>query len=107
MPRACPPAEASPSRRSRSPTSSPSSIASLGRRTRRPSAAGPTTAGPRAASSDRSAYNVYVSEVGRTLVVLGVVLIVVGLLTNLGGRLPLGRLPGDIVYRKGSFTFYF
>jgi len=48
------------------------------------------------------------AEIGRTLLVLGGVLVVVGLLLMFGGRIPgLGRLPGDIVYRRGNFTFYF
>jgi hypothetical protein len=42
---------------------------------------------------------------GRVLVVAGVVLIVVGLLVKAG--LPLGRLPGDIVIRRGGSTLYF
>ena len=47
-------------------------------------------------------------EIGRTLLVLGGVFVVVGLLLMFGGRIPgLGRLPGDIVYRRGTFTFYF
>lgn len=48
------------------------------------------------------------AELGRTLLVLGGLLVVVGLLLTFGARIPgLGRLPGDIVYRRGSFTFYF
>ena len=48
------------------------------------------------------------AEIGRTLLVLGGVLVVVGLLLIFGARIPgLGRLPGDIVYRRGSFTFHF
>jgi hypothetical protein len=48
------------------------------------------------------------AEIGRTLLVLGGVLFVIGLLFTLGARIPgLGRLPGDIVFRKGNFTFYF
>ena len=49
------------------------------------------------------------SELGKALVVLGVVLAVVGLGMILLGRmnLPLGRLPGDIVYRGKRTTFYF
>jgi hypothetical protein len=48
------------------------------------------------------------ADIGRTLVVLGAVLLVVGLIFTFGARIPgLGRLPGDIVYRKGSVTFYF
>jgi hypothetical protein len=47
------------------------------------------------------------SDMGRMLVVVGAVLLVVGLLMSLGAKVPLGRLPGDIVYRKGNFAFYF
>jgi hypothetical protein len=46
--------------------------------------------------------------VGRTLIILGAVLLVVGLLISVAGRFtPLGRLPGDIVVRRSNFTFYF
>jgi hypothetical protein len=47
--------------------------------------------------------------VGRTLILIGVVLIVFGLLVTLGERLPirLGRLPGDIVIRGKNGAFYF
>lgn len=43
------------------------------------------------------------------LVVLGVALMVIGGVVMLLGRtgLPLGRLPGDIVYRGKNTTFYF
>ena len=48
-------------------------------------------------------------NVGKLIIVLGAVLIVVGLLLLLSARmhLPIGRLPGDIVYRRRHFTFYF
>ncbi|CAN5578361.1 hypothetical protein BH20CHL6_BH20CHL6_14900 [soil metagenome] len=36
-------------------------------------------------------------ELGRVLLVVGLVIAAVGLLAVLGVRLPLGRLPGDIV----------
>ena len=42
---------------------------------------------------------------GKLLVVIGVVIACVGLLVMLG--LPLGRLPGDITYRRGGTTVYF
>jgi hypothetical protein len=42
---------------------------------------------------------------GRTLIVLGLLVAGVGLLMTLG--LPLGRLPGDFTIRRGNFTFYF
>jgi Protein of unknown function (DUF2905) len=35
-------------------------------------------------------------ELGRILVVIGVVVVIVGVLAMLGIRLPFGRLPGDI-----------
>ena len=41
----------------------------------------------------------------RLFIIAGVVLIALGLVIKLG--LPLGRLPGDIVVRRGSGTFYF
>lgn len=45
---------------------------------------------------------------GRTLIILGVVLLVAGLLISFVGRFTsLGRLPGDIVVRRSNFTFYF
>jgi len=47
--------------------------------------------------------------IGRTLIVLGVTLVVVGLLFTLGDKLPirLGRLPGDIEIRGKNSVFYF
>lgn len=49
------------------------------------------------------------TDLGKLLIVLGVVLLVAGIvLTILGwANLPLGRLPGDIVYRGKNTTFYF
>lgn len=50
-----------------------------------------------------------VRELGRLLVILGVVLAAIGALLHFGGRLPfrLGRLPGDLTYRGEHTTFYF
>lgn len=42
---------------------------------------------------------------GKLLVLLGVGIAGLGVLVMLG--LPLGRLPGDVVFRRGNFTFYF
>ncbi|MGA7768819.1 MAG: DUF2905 domain-containing protein [Candidatus Sulfotelmatobacter sp.] len=46
---------------------------------------------------------------GRMLVMLGIALVVIGGIVMLLGRtgLPLGRLPGDILYRGKNTTFYF
>ena len=42
---------------------------------------------------------------GRTLIVVGLLVAGVGLLISMG--LPIGRLPGDFTIRRGNFTFYF
>jgi len=47
-------------------------------------------------------------ELGRGLILLGVLLIVIGGLFLLAGRIPwLGRLPGDLVIERRNFSFYF
>jgi len=48
-------------------------------------------------------------ELGRLLLMLGIVLVVIGGIVMLLGRtgLPLGRLPGDVLYRGKNTTFYF
>jgi hypothetical protein len=43
--------------------------------------------------------------VGKVLIVIGLLIAAVGVLVSLG--LPLGRLPGDVSYRRGNFGFYF
>jgi hypothetical protein len=51
-------------------------------------------------------YNFFVADFGKILVVVGVVIVVAGLVLMLGGRLhlPIGRLPGDIVYRGQEYN---
>jgi hypothetical protein len=45
---------------------------------------------------------------GRTLIVIGIVLVLVGVAVSVLGRFtPLGRLPGDIVVKRDNYTFYF
>jgi hypothetical protein len=48
-------------------------------------------------------------DVGKMLLLLGGVLVAAGLVLMLLGRtnLPLGRLPGDIIFRGKNTTFYF
>lgn len=47
-------------------------------------------------------------QLGRTLIVIGLVIALAGLLLTLAGRIPwLGRLPGDIHIRRENFSFYF
>jgi hypothetical protein len=54
-------------------------------------------------------YTRNMAEMGRLLVILGVALVVIGGIVMLLGRagLPLGRLPGDVLYRGKNTTFYF
>jgi len=42
---------------------------------------------------------------GKLLVIIGLAITAIGLLMTIG--VPIGRLPGDIVVRRGSFSFYF
>ena len=45
---------------------------------------------------------------GKVLIVLGVVFVVVGIILTQFNKIPfLGKLPGDILIKKGNFTFYF
>ena len=49
-----------------------------------------------------------VSHIGRTLMLVGAAILVIGLALLLAGKLPhVGRLPGDIVWKRGGFTLYF
>ena len=41
-------------------------------------------------------------DLGRILIIAGIVIAAVGIALTAG----LGRLPGDIVYRRGNFTFF-
>ncbi len=46
--------------------------------------------------------------IGRTLILVGVLFVLTGLLVSLIPKIPgVGRLPGDLLIRKDSFTFYF
>jgi Protein of unknown function (DUF2905) len=48
-------------------------------------------------------------ELGKVLIAIGAVIVVAGVIVLLAGRahLPLGRLPGDMVYRGKHTVFYF
>ena len=49
------------------------------------------------------------SDIGKLLVLLGGAIVIVGVALILLGKtnLPIGRLPGDIIYRGKNTTFYF
>jgi len=47
-------------------------------------------------------------SIGRMFIGLGILLFIVGVvLFGLGKLFHLGSLPGDVVFKRGSFTFYF
>ena len=48
-------------------------------------------------------------QLGRVLIVVGIVVAIAGLLMALGPRVPfrLGRLPLDFHVQRGNFSFYF
>ena len=41
---------------------------------------------------------------GKVLIIVGLVIAAVGMLVSMG--VPLGRLPGDMSYRRGNFSFH-
>lgn len=49
------------------------------------------------------------TDLGKVLVLVGGIIVIAGLVVILLGRanVPIGRLPGDIVYRGKNTTFYF
>jgi len=47
-------------------------------------------------------------ELGKMIIFFGIIMVIIGgALLGLGGLFNIGRLPGDIVIKKGNFTFYF
>ncbi len=47
------------------------------------------------------------SELGKVLIVVGAVVLAIGLILTFLPSLKLGRLPGDIMIRKGNWRVYF
>ncbi len=48
------------------------------------------------------------AELAKLLIVVGVILVLAGVIFLALGRLPLlGRLPGDLLFRRGNVSFYF
>lgn len=44
---------------------------------------------------------------GKYLIIFGILFVIIGVLLFVGGRIGLGKLPGDIIVRKKNFVFYF
>lgn len=53
------------------------------------------------------AYIADMSQLGRYLIFAGVVLAAVGVVLLIGDRFGLGRLPGDLIWRRKNTTVYF
>ena len=48
------------------------------------------------------------SDLGRFLIVIGVILVIVGAVLLVAPKIPwLGKLPGDISFKRGNVSFYF
>jgi DUF2905 family protein len=48
------------------------------------------------------------NDVGKILIAFGLLIVLAGVVLVLVGRVPwIGRLPGDIHFQRGNFTFYF
>ncbi len=49
------------------------------------------------------------AEIGKSLIIFGILIIILGAILLFSERLPfnLGKLPGDITYKKENFSFYF
>jgi hypothetical protein len=47
------------------------------------------------------------SGIGKFLIIAGVTLILLGVVFTLWDKIPLlGRLPGDLIFKRGNTTFY-
>jgi uncharacterized protein HemY len=45
---------------------------------------------------------------GKSLIIIGLVIVAVGVILSLVGKVPwIGKLPGDIYIKRENFTFYF
>ncbi|MBI5599217.1 MAG: DUF2905 domain-containing protein [Deltaproteobacteria bacterium] len=48
------------------------------------------------------------THAGKVLILVGLIIVAIGILLTFGSRVPyIGRLPGDIYYKRGDFVFYF
>ncbi|GIU00262.1 hypothetical protein TSL6_07680 [Sulfurovum sp. TSL6] len=49
------------------------------------------------------------TDIGKSLIIIGFVVIIIGTVLLFSDKLPfnLGKLPGDISFKKENFSFYF
>ncbi|MDQ2087825.1 DUF2905 domain-containing protein [Herbivorax sp. ANBcel31] len=46
-------------------------------------------------------------SIGKVIITLGIVLLLLGVILYFGGKIGIGKIPGDFVYKKGNFVLYF
>ena len=48
------------------------------------------------------------AEMGKSIIFIGIIIVIIGVVLLYSDRLPfnLGKLPGDISYKKENFSFY-
>ena len=48
------------------------------------------------------------AEIGKSIIFIGIIIVIIGVVLLYSDRLPfnLGKLPGDITYKKENFSFY-
>lgn len=47
-------------------------------------------------------------DIGKIIIFIGLLLVVIGLVCMVGSKLPfIGKLPGDIVFERKNYSFYF
>ena len=44
---------------------------------------------------------------GKSLIMMGIALIILGVIVTVGAKMGIGKLPGDIIVKRGNMTFYF
>lgn len=49
------------------------------------------------------------AEIGKSIIFIGIIIVIIGIIFIFSDKLPfnLGKLPGDISYKKENFSFYF
>ena len=46
-------------------------------------------------------------NIGKDIIIVGIILVIIGLIISFLNFNSLPKLPGDILVKKGNFTFYF
>ena len=55
---------------------------------------------------NREVFEMY-QIIGKTLMTIGLTLLLAGVVAYFGEKIGIGKLPGDIVYKKGNIKVYF